>query len=178
MSRADDAQAQLDALAAFWREDVLLDRPDAAVTGTRPPFDPLGASLAVLHGFVNRDDYSKVLAGMQAVDTPCGVTIRCRHNPVDAREALVIDNTDGVVVWPFVVGFAVLALVHMHVQTGLPGYFVAARDQLRKLEALTGFYEWYDPRDGSGCGAKRQTWSAALYLRARRAFDAAVNPMG
>jgi hypothetical protein len=33
-------------------------------------------------------------------------------------------------------------------------------------------------RDGSGCGAQRQTWSAALDLRAKRAFDATVNPMG
>lgn len=159
----------------FWHDDQLLDYPNAESSSSRPPFDPLGASLAVLHGAVEAADYPRVMAGFRLVDTPCGVTIRCRHNPVDAREALVIEATDGEVVWPFVVGFTVMALVHMSRRTGEDAYMVAAQEQMQKLEDLPGFYEWYDPRDGTGCGAQRQMWSAALYVRARQSLGATVH---
>jgi GH15 family glucan-1,4-alpha-glucosidase len=45
-----------------------------------------------------------------------------------------------------------------------------AEEGFKKYTALDGFYEWYDPSTGKGYGAKDQLWSAALYLRAAKAY--------
>lgn len=124
----------------------------------RKRFDPLGASLAVLYDVVDKEHYDTVLAGFRSVDSPSGVTIHCKHNPLNADEAAIIERTDGQVVWPFIVGFSVLALLKMGSSM--------ADAQFRKLEALEGFREWYDPETGKGYGAQEQLWSATLYLRA------------
>ncbi len=126
-------------------------------------FDPLGAAFAVLNDVVGPDYYPRIVEAMRAVDSPCGVTIKCRHNPISADERAIIERTDGVVTWPFVVGFAVLALLKM-------GERAFAEEQFAKLTALDGFREWYDPATGQGCGAARQLWSATLYTRAHRAL--------
>lgn len=137
----------------FWAGDVLQDWPG----NTR--FDPLGGSLAVLHDVVGADQYPAIIACFQSVDTNYGVTIKCRHNPVSAEEAEVIERTDGEVVWPFIVGFSVLALLKM-------GRRDLALGQFNKLAALQDFREWYDPANGKGYGALQQLWSATLYIRA------------
>lgn len=122
-------------------------------------FDPLGASLAVLEDIGGADSYDQLVKSFRKIDSPFGVTIRCRHNPISEEEKEVIDRTDGVVVWPFIVGFTTLALLKM-------GEFTFAKEQFKKLVNLNGFYEWYDPLTGKGYGAQRQLWSAALYARA------------
>jgi hypothetical protein len=123
-------------------------------------FDPLGGALAVLCGVVSRQHQRKALvSSFEEVDTDYGVTIKCRHNPTSAEEREVIERTDGVVVWPFIVGFAVLALREL----GEHGF---ADEQFAKLTALEGFREWYDPATGQGYGAQEQLWSATLYARA------------
>lgn len=150
--------------ARFWDGGHLLDHP-----GSRR-FDPLGASLAVLNGVVHPERYGEVLAGFRSVSTEWGVTIKCRHNPVSIEEAKVIDETDGVVVWPFIVGFALLAMKKM-----LKGHAdgqeskairIMMREQWEALEKMEGFREWYDPRTGKGYGAGEQLWSATMYARA------------
>jgi glycogen debranching enzyme len=40
----------------------------------------------------------------------------------------------------------------------------ALRSDSLKLMARSGFWEYYDPRDGSGCGSPDFSWSAALAL--------------
>jgi glycogen debranching enzyme len=40
---------------------------------------------------------------------------------------------------------------------------VIRRDTLRLVE-MSGFREYYDARDGSGCGSTEFSWSAALTL--------------
>jgi hypothetical protein len=70
----------------------------------------------------------------------------------------VIDRTDGVVVWPFIIGFSILALQKM-------GEHELVEKQLEKLLKLRGFYEWYDPESGKGFGAREQLWGATLLLR-------------
>lgn len=137
---------------------VLVDYPGAG------RFDPLGGALAILHGVVDVADADWMVDCFRSVDSPRGVTIRCRHNPLNLVESLVIDQTDGVVVWPFVVGFAALALHRLRT----PRARALAREQLDKLLALDGFCEWYNPTDGRGYGATKQLWSAALTLRACR----------
>lgn len=136
----------------FWIGETYLDYPGS----TR--FDPLGASLAVLHGLVPPERYDAVLAGFRSVDSPHGVTVKCKHNAYQEGETEVIERTDGVVVWPFVVGFTVLAA--STVDTGF------ALEQFEKLQALDGFAEWYDPANGQKWGEYEQGWSAALYIRA------------
>lgn len=126
-------------------------------------FDPLGASLAVLHGVVGKEYHGRIVERMRRVDTPTGVTIRCRHNPMNDVEDAMIDRTNGVVSWPFVVGFAVLALLKMGERT-------FAEEQFAKMVAHNGFREYYDPADATGYGEIDQLWSAALYLRAYRAI--------
>lgn len=155
----------------FWYGGVLRDYPGAMPVAGRPAFDPLGASLAVLHDVVSPDEYEAVLGGFRAVDSPCGVTIMCKHNPLDDMEREVIERTQGVVVWPFVVGFSILAMRHMALHacaaTTRDACTVMASKQSSKLEALDGFYEWYDPATAIGCGSAQQLWSAVLYARTR-----------
>ncbi len=127
-------------------------------------FDPLGGAFAVLFGVAGPDDYRGLIESFKSVDSPCGVTIKCRHNPLDERERRIIERTDGVVVWPFVVGFTVMALAKM-------GALEFAHQQFAKLENHDGFREWYDPRNGDGCGADKQLWSATLYQRAVKALS-------
>ena len=121
-------------------------------------FDPLGGALAVIFDVAPRERYDSLFESFISVDTPLGVTIKCRHNPVNDEEAEVIDRTDGVVVWPFVVGFMIMALLRM-------GRGCVAEDQLVKLLNHDGFREWYDPATGKGYGAQEQLWSATLFLR-------------
>ena len=159
------------AVARRWRADgaparLLLDWPGCE---EEQPFDPLGASLAILYGVVDDADLASMLPWFQAVDSPTGVTIQCRHNPIDAAEARVIDRTRGIVTWPFVVGFTVLAAEAAARRSGASlalqwRAFVA--EQFRKLIALDGLAEWYDPTTGEPHGAPRQLWSATLTLRA------------
>ena len=128
------------------------------VGNARP--DPLGvAFFALTEGAHVENAFRDVLS---KVDSPHGVTIRCRHKPGSyskGDETAVIEATDGVVVWPFVIGSLVLAAIRHR-------EYEIARDQFQKLHDLEGFWEWYDPRDGKGYGAREQLWSAALYLRA------------
>lgn len=144
----------------FWNGTSYQDAPG------RERFDPLGASLAVLHNVIPRERYASLVESFRSVDTPHGVTIKCKHNPFKPDERAVIDRTDGVVVWPFIVGFTVLALIKM-------GEMEFAEEQFRKFNALNGFYEWYDPENGKGHGAEKQLWSAVLYLRCVSAFEKA-----
>ena len=121
-------------------------------------FDPLGASFAVLFGIAGSEHTPNLLKSFASVDTPYGVTIRCKHNPLDEKERVMIEDTQGIVVWPFVIGFTVLALRKL-------GVVDVADAQYRKLISLSGFREYYDPRTGEGYGAAAQTWSSVLYLR-------------
>jgi glycogen debranching enzyme len=127
-------------------------------------FDPLGGAFAVLYDVIPQERYVSVAASFHSVDTSCGVAIKCRHNPVTPEEREVIERTDGVVVWPFVVGFSILALIKM-------GERAMAEEQFEKLLGLEGFREWYDPANGKGYGALEQLWSATLFLRAAAALD-------
>ncbi len=124
-------------------------------------FDPLGASFAVLYGVVKPTSYGRLAELFHSVDTPYGLTIKCRHNPHTLEEVGIIDRTDGVLVWPFVVGFAILALQKM-------GYDKFAQEQFAKLLKMDGFREWYDPETGKGYGAQEQLWSAVLFMRVFR----------
>lgn len=143
----------------FWRNGNCVDYiPD----GDRP--DPLGIALAVLYDVFPEESGERVRELLHSVDTDYGVTIKCIHNPYAEGEVEVFKRTEGEVIWPFVVGFSVMALKKL-------GYNHEARALFKKLHDLDGFYEWYDPTDGRGWGAKEQLWSATLYLRAKKYLE-------
>ena len=153
---------------------TLIDWPWCA---EEQPFDPLGGALAILHNAIERDRFDELLPWFMAVDSPTGVTIQCRHNPLDRAEAAVIDRTRGIVTWPFVVGFTVLAALkaaqEARTSKARGEWCLLASEQFDKLIALDGLAEWYDPATGQPHGAPRQLWSATLTLRAIDAMRSA-----
>jgi hypothetical protein len=157
MKEANKAAAQRARVVKhFWRDGACVDYiPD----GDRP--DPLGIALAVLYDVLPAGSGERVLELLRSVDTDHGVTIKCIHNPYAEGEAEVFERTQGEVIWPFVVGFSIMALQKL-------GYAEEAQSLFQKMEDLDGFYEWYDPTNGRGWGAKEQLWSATLYLRAKK----------
>lgn len=156
IEKADQLRKQIN--ERLWTGSSYVDYPD----NTR--FDPLGGAFAVLYDVAPRERYASLVASFRSVDTSCGVTIKCRHNPISQEEGEVIERTDGIVVWPFVVGFSILALIKI-------GERVMAEDQFKKLLGLNGFREWYDPATGKGYGALEQLWSATLFLRSATALN-------
>ena len=157
----------------YWSGDDLLDWPGC---DRKQPFDPLGASLAVLYDVIDPSRYPDVLKGFASVTTPYGFTIQCRHNPVSPEDAETIERTDGVVVWPFVAGFGILGLRHMAARVtpnGNAGLIAQihgrTQAEYKKLTAHDGFPEWIDPATGKGWGAPKQLWSACLFVRAHHA---------
>jgi hypothetical protein len=119
--------------------------------------DPLGLALGVLSGPFGPAMYGDVIDLIRSVDSPRGVTILCKHNAYSAEEREVIERTNGVVVWPFVVGYAILALRKI----GTPEALALADEQIAKLRGI-GCAEWYDPETGVGYGSPAQGWSASL----------------
>ncbi len=144
--------------ATFWQEGRLLDRPGH----DRP--DPLGSSLAVLSAFVHPSQYAAVMAGLREVDSPYGVLIQCQHSAFTPKEKAVIERTQGNVVWPWIVGYTILAALKM-------GERAFAEEQYEKWLRHPGFAEWVDPETGEGYGAPEQLWSAALFLVATEAIE-------
>ncbi len=71
----------------------------------------------------------------------------------------MIEDTDGIVVWPFVQAFVVRALLKA-------GKLDDALHHLTTLHAHVGYPEWIDPRTGVAYGAPEQLWSAAGYALA------------
>jgi hypothetical protein len=135
--------------------------------------DPLGESFRILQMEQGELPPSRdFVKACETLDSPYGLTHRCRHNPTPQggeEEARVINETDGVVVWPFGIGYPILAALRFKSVEGN----AFARAQFQKLNDLAGFWEWYDSRTGIGYGAREQLWSAALYLRAFYAMQKA-----
>lgn len=142
----------------FWYKNSYIDYPG------NNRFDPLGVSLAILYDIAPPEYYDRLILQFLSIDTPYGVTIKCRHNPLDTQEQEIIERTNGVVVWPFIVGFSILAMLKMNEP-------LVAKDQFKKMISASGFREWYDPATGQGCGAQEQLWSAVLFLRAAKAIE-------
>ncbi len=144
-------------IRTFWNGKTFIDYPGS------DRFDPFGASLAVLFDVASPEHYGGMIDSFRSVDTPCGVTIKCRHNAYKPEEHEVIERTDGEVVWPFIVGYSILALLKMDEVD-------FAKEQFEKYASHSGFWEWIDPGTGKGYGAPEQLWSAALFMRVVHAF--------
>ncbi|HEU0051347.1 MAG TPA: hypothetical protein VFQ60_04830 [Patescibacteria group bacterium] len=129
--------------------------------------DTFGQALGVLYDIFPQSRYSAVLDSFAKFDTPMGyLSNDCRPNPVTPEEKVLLESDrmkQSFVVWPFIHGYAIIALLKMG-ERGL------AEKAFQKYTDHDGFYEWYDPETGKGYGAAEQLWSAALYLRAAHAF--------
>lgn len=137
----------------FWVDGSYIDYPG------NNRFDPLGGSFTILYDVAPLERHASLVASFRSVDSDHGVTIKCRHNPFSPEEREVIERTDGVVVWPFIVGFSILALLKINAR-------LLAEAQFQKLVQLMWFQEWYDPATGNGYGSTEQLWSATLFYRA------------
>src|SRR3989344_105288 len=138
----------------FWNDSYYID-----CLGSKD-FDVLGQSLAIIYGIVPAWRNVRIAKKYRELDTKFG--IRANNNIPDktvAENGLHLDTNQYAVIWPFIVGYAILALLEM-------GEQYLAESQFEKWQNLFGFCEWYDPNNGVGLGGKEQMWSAALYLRA------------
>lgn len=127
----------------------------------------LGQSLAVLFDIVPKARYASIREKYTELETPFGYRINDfmpdPKTPEEERAVqLVVQKTNQYgTIWPFVHGFAILALEKM-------GEHALAVEQFRRWDKLEGFYEWYDASTGQPFGSNQQLWSAALYLAAAR----------
>lgn len=139
----------------FWTGSYYRDRLGSDA------FDTFGQSLAVLSGVASAEQYQPLLQKFGGMERPAGFAA----NDLEPRAAdpvvrAYVDQYG--TVWPFVQGFAILALEMMGERPWAMREFV-------KWSSVHGFCEWYDPDPGVRCdGEQEQMWSAALYLRVHR----------
>lgn len=147
----------------FWRgcsyRDSLIRRDEAE--------DTFGQALGVIHGVIPASRYPAVLESFDLLHASHGyLSNDCRPNPVTPEERKLLRlkrMKQSFVIWPFIHGYAILALLKM-------GENVLADKALQEFTQLNGFWEYYDPKTGRGYGAKEQLWSAALFIRAAAAL--------
>ncbi len=133
--------------------------------------DALGQALGILYDVIPKYRYPAVLRSFDELHTPRGYLANdCRPNPRTPAERKLLRlkrMKQSFVIWPFIHGYVILALLKM-------GKGELAERAFREYTALSGFWEYYDPKTGKGYGAKEQLWSAALYLRAAVALGHSV----
>lgn len=129
--------------------------------------DTLGQALGVIHDVIPPERYPFVLDSFTCLHTPRGyLSNDCRPNPTTPEERKLLHlkrMKQSFVIWPFIHGYAILALLKM-------GESELAEQAFTEYTRLNGFWEYYDPRTGKGYGAKEQLWSAALYFRTAAAL--------
>lgn len=137
----------------FWNGSYHTDQPGGS------HFDAFGQALAVLYEIATPEQYNSIASKFESMFTIFGLRANDLVTPDNLRGGERVSvkrvNQNGKI-WPFVEGYAALALKKM------------GKDDLarRILENWSGFGEWYDPFTGKRGGARLQMWSAALYIRA------------
>lgn len=120
-------------------------------------FDVFAHSLGILYGVIPRERIPEVIEALQTALTEFG----CK-NLDEAYQNLEPQNKNWYqngTFWPFIQGYAILALLRV-------GEGDLAKEIFRKFVDLEGFNEWYDPETGRPEGSRGQLWSAALFLQA------------
>ncbi len=148
---------------AFWRGATYRDTSDPSDETE----DTFGQALGVIHDVIPASRYPAVLESFNLLHTPRGyMSNDCRPNPVTPEERKLLRlkrMKQSFVIWPFIHGYAILALAKM-------GEMALAQKAFEEYTQLDGFWEYYDPKTGKGYGAREQLWSAALYIRAAAAL--------
>jgi len=150
-------------------------------------FDLLGNSLAILSGIASRARALKIIEWVEkeclimnnnhqlAVGIPPNFFPFIGENDKDWIARYSIYNRPGDYhnggIWPFICGFYIAALV-------AAGKYKLAESKLEVLTGLVklsvnrnvnfGFNEWIKAQNGQPMGQDWQTWSAALYLYAKK----------
>jgi len=138
--------------AVFWNGNYYVD-----FKGSKN-FDVFGSSLAVLSGIIPQSRYDSTVLQLRESTSKYGMRNILIRDP--GVEEKIVESCDQFsTIWPFVAGYAILALIKMQRDR-------FAESELAKLTALEGFSEWYDATRGEAKGSRDQLWSAALYLRA------------
>jgi len=164
--------------AAFRLANPIFESPsNALIQKDNPDFpsgkfvDPQSLAHAVLNGLISEENYDSVVDIFRTQDSPIGVTVFVPISGKTAKEAELLREVHGRVVWPHVSWTVVQALVAM----GTPNSMAMAEQQKEKLLALRGCAEWYaaDPHDGHAIqgGDPIQGWSASTLLMAMKAIS-------
>lgn len=125
-------------------------------------FDTLAHALAIIYGVVPKDRINKVVKAFSIASskygykniTPTYPQGECGYAPYFYQNSTI---------WPFVHGFAILALIKT-------GNIKLAKEEFIKFTNQIGCNEWYDARTGKPMGSSGQLWSAALYLQVYENF--------
>ena len=127
--------------------------------------DTFGQALGVIYDVIPKERWPAVLESFAKLHTPRGyLTNDCRPNPTtDEERELLKSMPQSFVLWPFIHGYAILALLKM-------GERELAMQAFNEYTNLEGFWEFFDPKTGKGYGAQEQLWSACLYLIAADAL--------
>lgn len=137
--------------AEFWNGEYYVDD----LGGQN--FDSLGTSLAVLNDLVPKTRYKLITKKLLSASSKYGIKNVIEIEPISEIEKILIQSCNQrYAIWPFVSAYAIMALLKM-------GQSGAAKNELKKLTNLPGFYEWYDPDNGKHHGSRDQLWSAATY---------------
>ena len=135
----------------FWNGEYYTDFIGSA------NFDCFGASSAVLSGIVPKGHFKKLSEKIVSASSKYGIKNLLEVKPVSSNEDRVTESCNQrYAVWPLVDAYAIMALKKM-------GANAMAKKELKKMENLSGFREWYDPDTGEGHGSRDQLWSAVAY---------------
>ncbi len=120
-------------------------------------FDCFGASSAVLSGIVPRGHFKKLSEKILSASSKYGIKNMVEVKPVNREENGANESCNQrYAIWPLVNTYAIMAIRKM-------GANAAAEKELKKMENLLGFREWYNPDTGDGHGSREQLWSAVAY---------------
>ncbi|AYV81547.1 MAG: glycogen debranching enzyme alpha-1,6-glucosidase [Harvfovirus sp.] len=129
-------------------------------------FDVLGNALSILYDVATTDQMELIFTHAIGLTTPYGIKMTEVFLPALSGKEEEIMTRDQAVIWPFVTGFMLLAIV----QKGNKMWVEIATKEFAKWCALDGFFEWYAISTGEGFGSIEQVWSAAMFLRLNHAL--------
>ncbi|AYV78861.1 MAG: glycogen debranching enzyme alpha-1,6-glucosidase [Edafosvirus sp.] len=141
-------------LTKYWNGTYFIDYPGA------PTFDILGNSLAVLFDVADEKQRESIFTYTMELSTISGFKMCETFLPALSGEEKEVMDRDKAVVWPFINGFILRAMI----ERGDKKWQNVAVKEFAKWSKLDGFYEWYDIKNGNGFGSKEQIWSSAVYL--------------
>ncbi|AYV82486.1 MAG: glycogen debranching enzyme alpha-1,6-glucosidase [Hyperionvirus sp.] len=129
-------------------------------------FDVLGNALAILYDVASPGQMESIFTHACGLVTPFGIKMTEVFLPALSEKEQLIMEKDRAVVWPFVSGFMLFAMVQKGGRS--TKWFEVAGKEFAKWCLLDGFYEWYSVSGGEGFGSLNQVWSAAMFLRLSR----------
>lgn len=123
-------------------------------------FDILGNALAVLYDIADETQRETIFQTVLASSTPYGFPMQETFLPALNDEEDRILKQDKAVIWPWINGFMLQAML----EKGGLKWQAGAKQEFQKWSKLEGHFEWYSISTGKGYGSANQTWSASMFL--------------